>query len=599
MQVVSFEEYTRHNRNVVLSENGQLELPEEWDYEAVPDFDEFDEAEALRKQAEMIGITPSEFVEFAVKMPDKKAQKHVNFSFAGRDYLKLPYNTGSKRRLFKCGRQVEKSTLLGNKCLAYSCIINAFSILYVSPSNQQTKTFSTDRLREPMETSDILKAWTTSKLSDSVFQKQFINRSKITLRYAYHNADRCRGIPADLICIDEIQDILTDNIPVIEECASHSPFKLFIYSGTPKSFDNPIEKYWQNFSTQNEWVVPCERHGVPGDPSTWFWNVLGEENIGKEGLICSKCGGRISSTHPQARWAMMNPSVLTKLAEPYEGFRVPQLMVPWLDWHEILDKYKKTERGVFYNEVLGLSYDSGLRPLTRQDVIDNCKPGLFMSESSLRELRHQIGGSLPVFAGIDWGTGEGSYTVLSLGTYLYDGRFTIFYIHRFEGPESEPQRQLELIEQILRYWNVTLVGCDYGGGYYQNDHLIRRLGKEKVWKYQYSNPGRFVKWEPDLNRFLVNRTEVMSSVFNAIKRRNFFNFLDWQQFEEPFGSDFLSIFSEYNEQMRQLQYQKSPDATDDSFHSILYCLLVSMMRIQRLDIFDPNQKSSVSQGGED
>ena len=595
MYVVSTEDYLRSIRsNVVISESGQPEAPEEWDYEPTPDDFEFDDEEAVRKGAELLGVTPSQFVEFGVRMPDKKAQKHVPFSFAERRYMRLPYDTPAKRTLYKCGRQVEKSTLLGNKCLSYCCIINAFNILYVSPTNQQTKTFSQDRLKEPIETSEVLRSWTTTKLSDNVFLKQFINRSKVTLRYAYHNADRTRGIPADMICIDELQDIITDNIPIIEECASHSPFKIFIYSGTPKSYDNAIEHYWTKFSTQNEWVVPCDHHGVPGDPSTWHWNVLGLDNIGPESLICEKCKKQIFPMRPESQWASMNPVVREKLGEgAYEGFRIPQLMVPWLEWSEILVKYKTYPLSQFHNEVLGVSYDSGTRPLTRQDIIDNCRPGLLMTTEHLKHIRDTLHGGSPVFAGIDWGTGEGSYSVISLGTYMPDGMFTIFYVHRFEGQEIEPEVQLDLIEQLIKYWNINLVGVDYGGGFDRNDRLARKFGKDRIVKYQYSQPGQKVKWEPDLHRFLVHRTEVMSDYFNAIKRRNVIRYPDYQHFEDPFAADFLNIFSEYNEQQRQIQYKKSPDATDDTYHSTLLCFLASMLRIPRHDIMNPTQKTGV------
>lgn len=595
MYVVSSEDYRRATRtNVVLSENGEPTVPEEWDYEPEVDDDFIDDDELIRRRANLIGVSPSQFVEFAIKVPDKKAQKHVPFSFEGRSYLRLPYDTQAKRTLFKCGRQVEKSTFLGNKSLAYACINNAFSILYVSPTNQQTKVFSQDRLKEAIETSDALRAWTTTKLSDNVFLKKFINRSQITLRYAYHNADRTRGIPADLILIDELQDVITDNIPVIEECASHSPFKLFMYSGTPKSHDNAIEHYWSAYSSQNEWVVPCDRHGTPKDRSSWHWNVLSEENIGQEGLVCDKCKKPIVSMRPESQWASLNPSIWKKLKDPYEGYRIPQLMVPWLAWPEILDKYTKYPRSQFYNEVLGLSYDSGTRPLTRQDVIDNCIPGMLMSESKLKEIRSILGGGNPVFCGIDWGTGEGSYTVLSLGAYLQPGMFTIFYVHRFEGQETEPQVQLDIIDQLIKYWNIMLVGADYGGGFDRNDHLQRKFGRERIVKFQYSQPGQKVKWEVDLFRFLVHRTEVMSDIFNAIKRRNFLRFPDWAHFEDPYGKDFLNIFSEYNEQQRQIQYKKSPDATDDSFHSILLCVLASLLKIPRFDILNPTAKTGSS-----
>lgn len=596
--VLGSAEYKRkYDSDVVLAESGQLELKEEWDVEPDIDDDFADEDDMKRRQSELIGILPSEFVQFAIKVPDKKAQKHVPFSFEGRSYLRLPYDTKARRTLFKCGRQVEKSTFLGNKSLAYACVNNAFNILYVSPTNQQTKVFSQDRLKEPIETSDSLRAWTTTKLSDNVFLKKFINRSQITLRYAYHNADRTRGIPADLILIDELQDVITDNIPVIEECASHSPFKLFMYSGTPKSYDNAIEHYWSEFSTQNEWVVPCMHHGTPKDPSSWHWNVLGEGNIGREGLICDKCGEKLVVMRPESCWASMNPSVRRSPQDgglgdkAYEGFRIPQVMVPWLEWNEILVKYATYPRSQFHNEVLGMSYDSGTRPLTRQDVMDNCAHEILMTESKLADIKQNLGGGNPVFCGIDWGTGEGSYTVLCLGAYIYPGLFTIFYIHRFEGQDTEPQIQLDKIDQILRGWNVMVTGVDYGGGFDRNDHLQRKFGPERIRKYQYSQPGQKVKWEPELGRFLVHRTEVMSDMFNAIKRRNCFRFPNWSHFEDPFGKDFLNIFSEYNEQQRQIQYKKSPDATDDSFHAVLLCTLASMLKIPRFDVLNPTAKT--------
>jgi hypothetical protein len=588
---IPFKDYNRSDSNVVLSESGRPELKEEFDYEPAPSEEELlTDEELAQRQSQLIGVSPSQFVEFAIRVPDKVAQKHVSFSFNGREYLRLPYDTAAKRALYKCGRQVEKSTLLGNKCLSYCCIVNAFNVLYVSPTNQQTKTFSQDRLKEPVETSEVLKAWTTSKLSDNIFLKKFINRSQITLRYAYHNADRVRGIPADMILVDELQDVITDNIPVIEECASHSPYKLFTYSGTPKSYDNAIEHYWANFSTQNEWVVPCEAHGTPNNPASWHWNVLGEENLGRDGLVCDRCKQPIHSMHPKAQWASMNPGVKYKLKDFYEGYRIPQLMVPWLGWGDIMDKYTKYPRSQFYNEVLGLSYDSGTRPLTRQDIIDNCMQGLYMDQAGLTKLKSMLGITSPVYAGIDWGTGEGSYTVLSLGAYI-NGFFTIFYIHRFEGQEIEPPIQLDLIEKLVQYWDIKLVGADYGGGFDRNDALARKFGKSRIVKYQYSQPGIKVKWEDGLQRFLVHRTEVMSDVFNAIKRRDVLRFPDWSQFEDPFAKDMLNIFSEYNEQQRQVQYKHAPDSTDDSFHSIVYCFLASMLRHPRIDVLNPMAKT--------
>lgn len=299
------------------------------------------------------------------------------------------------------------STMLGNLCLTYSALNPAFKTLYVSATAQQAQVFSTDRIKDPIETSEVLSALTNRNLSQNVFFKQFTNRSQIRLRYAFLSADRVRGIPADNILIDEIQDILADNIPVIEECASHSEYKLKKYSGTPKSLDNTIEVYWQRFSTQNEWMVPCD--------SCNNWNELGENNIGKRGVICAKCGKPINVRHERAQWASMQP--VTSENEDrvvFEGFRIPQIMVPWIvdtedGWSDILMKLEQYSRAKFYNEVLGLSFDSGSRPLKRNHIKSCCRHDIRMADLDKWVAKT---GNL-VFMGCDWGCHDDKTRVLT------------------------------------------------------------------------------------------------------------------------------------------------------------------------------------------
>ena len=443
-----------------------------------------------------------------------------------------------------------------------------------------------------------MSSWTTQQLSDNVFEKQFINRSVIYLRYAFLNADRTRGISADKILLDEIQDFISGNIPVIEQCASHSKFKIFTYAGTPKSFENPIESLWSKESTQNEWVVPCEHHGRPKEPGTWHWNILGEKNIGKEGLICDSCGKPISPRHPNAQWASMNASVRKKLKEPFEGFRITRLMVPWLVWDELLDEYHRYPQSQFQNEVLGLSFDSGQRPLSRQDVIDNCKTDIVIDEAHLLKLKADLGGNA-IYMGIDWGSGtENSFTVVTLATYI-NGLFTVFYAHRFENQELDPNVQIEIIKKWIAYWNPARIGVDYGGGLMQNELLSRTYGIQRVHKFQYSHPSVKVRWDGGnkIPHFIVHRSEVMTDIFAAIKRRDVFAFPNFDQFEDPFGKDMLNIFSEFNERTRTLEYNNVLGSTDDTFHSLLYCFLASMLHHPRPDILNPASKTKTINNG--
>jgi hypothetical protein len=283
----------------------------------------------------------------------------------------------------------------------------------------------------------------------------------------------------------------------------------------------------------------------------------------------------------------MNPGIIHRIPKPYEGFRISQIMVPWVPWEEVLQNQMTYPRGKFYNEMLGLSYDSGTRPLTRKDVMDNCDANIRLDIDFQNKIKNHLAGTYPIYAGIDWGGGgEHSFTVLSLGTYLQD-RFTIFYIHRFEGPESENDVMMEIIMRYIDTWQVRRAGCDYGGGFWPNDRLLNRFGWERIVKYQYSTPNAKVKWEDGLKRYLINRTEVMSDIFNAIKKRTVFRFPMWEQFQNPYGNDMLNIFSEFNEQRRENAYKKSPSATDDSFHSILLCFLTSMIDRPRPDVIAP------------
>jgi hypothetical protein len=542
-------------------------------------------------------VSPTEFTEFALRIPVKGDL--ARFSFEGRRYLREPYDTAARRVLLKFARQSEKSTMLGNKSLAYCGINPNFKVLYVSATATQAMVFSVDRLKEPVEISPELSYLLDNRLSQNVLFKQFKNRSQVRVRYAFLNADRTRGIPADLVLIDEIQDIIFKNVPVIEQCASHSDWKLFCYSGTPKSLDNTIEIYWSEHSTQNEWAIPCDRHGTPKRPDTWHWNVLGVRNIGKTGPVCAKCKQPIDPAHPHAQWASMQPVSEENMDRvAFEGFHVSQLMVPWVvsdetSWHEsVLFPFENYDKAQFNNEVLGLSFDSGQRPLTKDQVKVCCKNDVRMySEGLLKEYASKCYGG--VSAGLDHGTGESeSYSVLTLGGYM-GGEFQIFFAHRFVGEDLDPRVQLLKIAKILQEVNFVVLGSDYGGGFDRNDWLMRNFGIHKVMKYQYAgSPKQKIKWNPDLGRFMLHRSEIMSDIFNAIRSRRIW-FPNFEEFRTPYASDMLNIFSEYNSQLHMTQYKVSPGKSDDTFHSILYCVLASMFIRPRPDILIPVRAGDV------
>ncbi len=542
--------------------------------------------QSQKRLPKALAVKPSQFVSKVFYMPNEtgKGQAFEPFSFKGREHLYRPYDSPARKILLMCGRQVEKSTLLGNITLCYMCLVTAMRALYVSPSATQAKTFSNDRVKEPIETSPILKRFTTKMLSQNILEKQFVNRSKITLRYAYLNADRARGIPAWMLLMDEIQDILKDNIPVIEHCLSHAPVnrKRQVYAGTPKSLDNVIEDYRANQSTQGEWVVPCDGCN--------HWNVLGEKNIGLKGPICEKCGKGINPQSEKAQWAWMVKPDPERLKVPWESYRIPQLMVPWKiqSWNEVLYDYEHHPRSRFYNECLGISFESGLRPITSAQIRDVCVDKSVYSMSKLEEIR-PLSLAQPFFAGIDWGTGDNAYTVLTLATYV-EMKFRVLFMHRFVGEESDPEVQIARIKEICHRFNVAKIGVDHGFGFGLNSRLIREFGRQRVHEFQYmARIGGKVQFDNQQLRWKLHRTAVMSAIFDAVKAGKC-EFPPWDEFKDPHARDFLNIYSEYNEKLRMIQYDHVPGNPDDSFHSLVYCWLASMLVVARPDILIPNQE---------
>jgi Phage terminase large subunit (GpA) len=538
-------------------------------------------------------LYPSEWAEHFIRIKDGDTGKVNAMSFAERRYLLRAYNTPARRVLFITSRQTEKSTTLANLLLSRLGLHAGRTSLFVSPSAMQTKVFSTARIDETITVSPLLGAMTHQSMRMNILEKEFINRSRLYLRYAFLSADRIRGLSSNDVFIDELQDVVQDLLPVIEEVASHHQDSTYCYSGTPKSLDNTIEVYWSKHSTQSEFVIPCERHGTPKRKDTWYWNVLGVRNIGRTGPVCEACHKPISPQHPDACWVEMNPGA------EIEGLRICRLMVPWFQneakWKEILQAQERYPQAQFDNEVLALSSDSGTKPLTRMEVIRACDPRYRVDNE---DLVAELGRTHSLYAGIDWSGGgnslQSAYTVLFVGGYVRgDARFQIVFGKRFTGPLADPDAQMSELKRLLKRFNIRLIGTDFGGGFFPNKNLTNVFGPARVHPMQYIGKSvHKMAYKPQLHRHLLFRSMVMADVFQAVKKRQI-AFPRWEGFREPFASDMLAIRQEYNEQQRIIQFIKTRGATDDSFHALLYCLLASAMEVPRPDIFAPIRDPSL------
>ena len=185
-------------------------------------------------------------------------------------------------------------------------------------------------------------------------------------------------------------------------------------------------------------------------------------------------------------------------------------------------------------------------------------------------------------------TGEHCYTIFTVGGYVRgDDGFQIVYSKRFDGPLVEPELQMAEIYRLIEKFRIKYVGADYGMGFHPNKLLTAKYGPKRIHQFQYASraPAKVI-FKPQLFRYLLFRTPLMSDVFSAIKNMKI-RFPAWDVYKEPFAKDILSIRSEYSDTMKMIRYDKPKTIPDDTFHSVLYTLLASMLDRPRPDIIAP------------
>lgn len=497
------------------------------------------------------------------------------------------YNNDDHRIVLKCSRQVAKSTTIAVIQVLESVLRPHWRSLYVSPSMLQTRQYSSEKLRPTIYDSPFVRDHLTGKgMIDQAFEQKLLNGSFMFLRYAFLTAARARGIPASRVFFDEAQDLLKDNVKVISQSMSASKLSAGVegselLAGTPLTFSNTLEEYWR-WSTQNEWLVPCDHH------TPRFWNMLTADNIGKFGLVCSKkgCGQPINPATGQ--WVSMAPD------EFYQGYHITQLMVPWKQGEEswrsdIVMPHEKWPESKFNNEILGLSFDSASAPVTRIEIEACSFPQKRIDNFDTRSFRFepfpQIG-ALSVFAGIDWGEGraEGevkkgakhfaSWTVLTLGAYVRPDLFWPFYMKRYTGKDIDPEFIVTDVLHVCGRFNVQCIGADWGHGWGVNSRLIKARGPQGAMQFAYSTSlGERKRWDPDAYKWIINRNNAMATFFQSIKEGKFI-FPIWSEFE-TFAKDILAEYVEYNERNRMMKYDHPIDQPDDALHSLIYAKLTA------------------------
>jgi len=488
------------------------------------------------------------------------------------DFINRPYDTvmldfDAPEVVYMTGRQTGKSTKLAVNLITRNVSSPGYRCLYIAPRGDQIKVFSRDVFANMCALSPTISPMIDDHNAWQMGVRAFKNASLTYFRSAFHSADPARGITAGWIAFDEFQDLISDSISILKNSARNYTDSRFFYTGTPKTYSNHLAEYYED-SCGYEWMVKCQGCN--------HWNFLDLSVLSPDKYICQKCGRGIDVIR-DGRWVARKPS---KIGE-FNGFRLPTILNPNVDpkaiWREL--NSPRTTVSAFCNEVMGLPYAEGDLALSEGDLRAACEE---------RRVMAKPGESLPfpLVAGIDWGTGSQyavtskgekvrSFTTIVIGGF-YKGKFRIVFMARLLGADADMYNQPQVLDRIMRQFQVQGVMCDWGFGAPQNARLVNEFGwgTDKLFEVQYSRVQQnMIVWNDRSQRFVADRSAMHMRLIDDIKR-NRISFPKWAEMQD-FVDDFTCIYVEYNADNSTMRFDHPVGKPDDCFQATVYCKLAS------------------------
>lgn len=508
--------------------------------------------------------------------------------------------------LLKTGRQVSKSTSLAAQGIAQSISTPYLSTLYVTPLYEMIRRFSHNYVRQFIDTSPLRHLFAGPKTAGNVLQRGFPNGASMYFSFAFLDAERTRGIPADKNVIDEVQDMNWDFLDIIHETLSGSEaWGTVQYAGTPKSLDNTMERLWQE-SSQAEWIIKCQRGGCG------HWNVpafthdlldmIGKyrDDISEDspGVVCAKCGHPVDPRR-HGRWVHAREG----LRWDFAGYHVPQIIMPMhygnpAKWSLLLNKMAgggNTTQTVFLNEVCGESSDAGSKMVTVSDLKAAANLGhKNRAEDAERLIRKY---TLRVLA-VDWGGGGGrlaatsrkrggeeqrmrtSFTTMALLGLRADGQVHCLWAHRSLRTHDHLY-EARLVGTALNRFKCHRLVHDYSNAGSVRETILVQGGWPvgKIFPVAYHGAqADFIKWNApeegdQRDWWSLNRSWSLGLTCEAIKAQvlRFYDY-DFVSAAQPgLLHDFLALIEEkVDSRLGTDTYAivRNPNASDDFAHAV-------------------------------
>lgn len=530
-----------------------------------------EEAKATARQLLFLSAPLSTVVETYLYDNEGRPQSLEKFQM-----MRAIYDGTPQRLLLKCSRKTLKSTLLSNMIALNLLRYKHYKMLYVAPQETSTKYFSNNYLNVRFESpplKQVLRGFSRNDVFEKILED---TNSSVILRYCKEDASRIRGPATDQNIHDEVQDMAFETLPIIKETMTLSPFKREIFAGTPLTTDNTINELWKT-SSQCEWATKCSSCG--------HWNTLTPDNepfkmVRKEGLSCSKCSTLLDTG--TGEWVEFNPGSYDLI-----GYHLAQPILTHFnqdprEWAEIYKKVwntgpNKYSQAQINNEVFGLAFDTGSKPITEEQLKKLSVLGNIDEVYERGRSRY-----LYITCGVDWGVNmDTSRTAVVIGGLREDGVYEVFFAKILKDFEYEKH-----IHEIAQLTNSigAFCACDAGPDpargkmladqtSWQRTQLVRY--EDGLLMQQYKSPPNAI--HPSQNRWCLHRSDTMTFVFNQLKSGKVL-FPNWEQMSEC-HTDILNIFVEVKEGVlrQELVYRHPASKPDDFFHALNFAVCQAHM----------------------
>ena len=237
--------------------------------------------------------------------------------------------------------------------------------LYVFPALRQLRDFSDERVK-PLVRSDYLRQRVPRDSVDNKMLKA-VGFGAIYFRGS-KNATDLDSIPADILALDEYDDLVQEHIPRAEKRLSGPKSRGLIRRiGVPRYTDLGIHEQYER-SDKRQWLVKCRKckaelpvHFYAQDKATHHY--VDTERVA---LVCAKC-----STKLQPEWVAEGRWVAEHPDRDYTGYHVSRLIVPSAPIGDIIVESlltKPFQVQEFWNSTLGLPYDPAEGRLSKQAI---------------------------------------------------------------------------------------------------------------------------------------------------------------------------------------------------------------------------------------